>query len=118
MGMTEGRLIFQVQGSVFDPYVVTFTKLGNQLRATCTCEAGHKGTYCKHRLNILSGNTIHMVNTNEEDVKTLVSWIPGTDLEQALNDVRTEEENVVLAKAKLNKAHKRLASVMYGRKSS
>jgi uncharacterized Zn finger protein len=47
---------FLVQGSAAEPYKVIFKLRDDKnLSAYCTCQAGQKGTHCKHRINILRG---------------------------------------------------------------
>jgi len=101
--------VFLVQGSAKEPYKVTFQKNGNNLSAYCTCPAGDNGQYCKHRFNILGGITDGVVSANEPDVEIVTSWLTGTDVETALNDVMNAEELFEIAKLKLSTAKKQLA---------
>ena len=81
------EIIFLVQGSAADPYEVRFVNRGNgNLSAYCTCKAGQKGSYCKHRINILKGETRGIVEGSLDSVEMVVSWLPGTDVETALKD--------------------------------
>lgn len=104
------RLYFLVQGSAEEPYKVTFQKDVNNLSVYCTCPAGDNGQYCKHRFNILGGITDGIVSDNEADVTVVASWLPGSDVEAALNDVMDAEEKCEAAKRELAAAKKRLAS--------
>lgn len=79
------------------------------MSAYCTCAAGDNGQYCKHRFNILGGITEGVVSGNIQDVKIVESWLPGTDVENALNEVMDAEEQFNKAKQKLSSAKKRLA---------
>jgi hypothetical protein len=103
------ELRFLVQGSAEAPYRVTFQKKGNNLSAYCTCPAGDNGQYCKHRFNILGGITDGIVSSNEQDAKIVESWLPGTDVEAAWNEVMDAEEKFESAKRELSAAKKRLA---------
>lgn len=100
---------FLVQGSSTEPYKVTFQKNGNNLSAFCTCPAGDNGQYCKHRFSILGGFSDEIVSVNESDVQTVAAWLPGTDIEAAMNAVMNAEEKFDLAKRDLSEAKKRLA---------
>lgn len=100
---------FLVQGSQSEPYKVTFQKSGNNLSAFCTCTAGISGQYCKHRFNILGGLSDGVVSRNEADVQLVASWLPGSDVEAALNAVMDAEEKAELAKRELSNAKKQLA---------
>jgi len=105
------ELIFLVQGSAKEPYKVTFQKDGNNLSAYCTCAAGDNGQSCKHRFKILGGITAGIVSANEPDVEIVTTWLSGTDVESALNDVMNAEEQFEIAKLKLSAAKKQLAKV-------
>jgi len=101
--------IFFVQGSAKEPYKVTFRKNDSNLSAYCTCPAGDNGQYCKHRFNILGNITDGIVSGNELDVEIVASWLKGTDVETALNNVMDAEEQFENAKVKLAVAKKQLA---------
>lgn len=103
------ELIFSVQGSAKEPYKVTFKKNGSNLSAYCTCPAGENGQYCKHRFNILGGITDGVVSGNELDVDIVASWLFGTDVELALNEIIDAEEKFEIAKLNLSLAKKKLA---------
>jgi hypothetical protein len=103
------EFIFLVQGSAVEPYKVTFRKSEDNLSAYCTCPAGENGQYCKHRFNILGGFSDDIVSGNGDDVAVVVSWLPGTDVENAMNDVMDAEEQFESAKLKLSAAKKQLA---------
>ena len=103
------EFIFFVQGSAKEPYKVTFRKNDNNLSAFCTCPAGDNGQYCKHRFNILGGITDDIVSGNELGVEVVSSWLTGTDVETALNDVMDAEEQFEIAKLKLSATKKQLA---------
>ncbi|MEI6972391.1 MAG: SWIM zinc finger family protein [bacterium] len=103
---------FKVQGSASEPYATVFKRDGENLTAHCTCPAGEVGQYCKHRLRILSGETEGIVSGNERDVITVQSWLKGTDVETALNDVAQAERRFDEAKRELDKSKKKLARAL------
>ena len=82
------ELNFLVKGSSADPYEVIFIKDGSSLTALCTCPAGTYGNFCKHRISILDGISKMITSDNANQVATVVGWLPGTDVESALSDVR------------------------------
>jgi hypothetical protein len=110
-GDTE-EAIFLVQGSAPSPYKVVFVKEGKNLTATCTCPAGQNGQYCKHRFAILEGRIDGIVSSNSERVKKVVSWLPGTDVEKALGEVRAAERRAAEANKELSRLKKTLARTM------
>lgn len=104
---------FEVQGSASEPYEVDFVRRGDgNLSAYCSCPAGENGQYCKHRINILAGNVEGIVSPNQEAVKVVASWLPGTDLEAALKRVLALEIEEARLKRELSVAKKELAKSM------
>jgi len=106
---------FLVQGSASEPYQTVFDKKGDNVTATCSCPAGLKGPtgqYCKHRFRILAGDTDGIVSANVEDVKTVQSWIAGSDVETAIHKLAEGEAELERAKKKVAAAKKALARVM------
>jgi len=103
------EFILFVQGSATEPYKVTFRKKDNNLSAYCSCPAGVNGQYCKHRFNILGGLSDGIVSGNGDDIAIVASWLPATDVENAMNDVMDAEEQFENAKLKLSTAKKLLA---------
>lgn len=103
---------FKVQGSATEPYVTTFSRAGVKLAAHCSCPAGKVGQLCKHRLNILQGNSIGIVSGNACDVQTVLFWIKGTDVEDALRQLQHAENEFNEAKKQFDAAKKRLANAL------
>jgi len=103
---------FLVQGSADEPYEVTFQKEGKNLSAFCTCAAGQNGQYCKHRFQILEGNTEGIVSGNIEQVSTIVAWLPGTDVAETITALAIAEREFDRAKKVVTNAKKNLASAM------
>ncbi len=106
------ELIFLVKGSSADPYEVTFIKDGSSLTAICTCPAGTYGNSCKHRISILDGNTKSISSDNADQAATVVGWLPGTDVEAALSEMREAEKISDPDKSILSAAKRKLARAM------
>lgn len=106
------QLIFLVKGSSADPYEVTFIKDGASLTAICTCPAGTYGNFCKHRISILDGNAKAITSDNVSEATTVVEWLRGTDVEEALSELRVAEKLVDPEKKALNAAKRKLARAM------
>ena len=68
--------------------------------------------HCKHRLNILKGDVKGIVSQNEEDVKEVVSWLPGSDVEAVLNELDAAETEYKNANAKFKAVKKSLARAL------
>lgn len=103
---------FMVQGSAEEPYRVLFTKDGNNLNAYCTCMAGENGLYCKHRFDILAGKTRSIVSDNIDQVPIVQSWLPGSDVEDALKKLEEAEEEHARTKKLVSQAKKNVAKAM------
>jgi len=106
------ELVFLVKGSSADAYEVTFIKDGASLTAICTCPAGTYGNFCKHRISILDGNPGSISSDNADQAATVVSWLPGTDVEAALLEMRAAEKIADPEKKALNAAKRKLARAM------
>jgi len=110
----HGYIEFLVQGSAAKPYETTFTKDGDRLTATCTCPAGEYGQYCKHRFTILKGDSGAVVSDNKDEVSIVNRWLAGTELEEAICDLATAENNFEEAKRMRSAVKKQVARVMIG----
>lgn len=81
--MEQGKLLkFLVKGSAKEPYRVTFWREENNFRSACTCPAGKKGSYCKHRFQLLDGDVTNLVSENLDDLVLLSTMIEGTDVDE------------------------------------
>ena len=106
------EIIFKVKGSSPEPYKVTFTKSKNNINAFCTCPAGEYGQYCKHRFAIMAGESKAVVSSNKDQVMVVKSWLPGSDLEEALMELAEAEHEHDKAKKRLAVAKKNIARAM------
>lgn len=110
--MTQA-ISFKIQGSAAEPYTVTFEKRSpTGLSAYCTCPAGENGLYCKHRFNILDGETKGVVSGNRDDVKIIQAWLVGTDVERSIIKMREIETEADRIKKELTAAKKEVAKTM------
>jgi len=80
--------------------------------AYCSCVAGSNGTYCKHRIDIMHGDAKAIVSENLQDIETLQAWLPCTDVDAALIQIKSAELALADAKRKLAAAKKTLATAM------
>ena len=104
------ELTFLVKGSSKDPYEVIFIKDGDSLTAICNCPAGTFSNVCKHRVNILEGNSRSITSDNADQVPTIVDWLAGSDVETALNELREVEK--LKDKNAISDAKRKLARAM------
>jgi len=105
-------LVFFIQGSEKEPYKVSFLHRGSNITATCTCQAGKHGLHCKHRINLLNGINKGLVCDKDSDLATLISWIPGSDLEGLLREFTELECRSNEIKNELATVKKRLARAL------
>ena len=103
---------FLVKGSSDEPYEVVFRINEKNLTALCSCPAGLNGLYCKHRLRILQGIKENIVSSNLEDVQIVQNWLPGTDIDSALEELSVAEKELEEQKKKVSSYKKKLARVM------
>lgn len=84
---TEYELLkFYVQGSASEPYRVSFWRKENDFKSACTCQAGKKGMYCKHRFELIEGDLTNLVSENYEDIGKIQILIKGTPLEKIFEE--------------------------------
>ncbi len=109
------KLVYFVDGSRGDEYVVTITRSGSVVNALCTCAAGQNGSFCRHRVGILTGDMGGVIphDDNKDDLATLLQ---GSALADALARYQDAEAAVDAAQAEFAKVKKALSRVMYARK--
>jgi hypothetical protein len=106
-------LAFLVQGSQPEPYRVVFTyEEGGRLSASCTCRAGQIGQYCKHRMAILSGRPVDIVNGTAANLAEVASWLAGSDVETALLELAKCEDEMARAKQAASAAKRAVARAL------
>jgi len=106
------EITFQVKGSSPEPYEVVFIKDGISLTAVCNCPAGTYGNFCKHRISILDGNPKAISSDNADKVTVVAGWLPGTDVGDALLELRSAEKAADATKDSIAAAKKKLARAM------
>lgn len=109
------EIVFDVQGSSEIPYKVTFIRHADlNVSAHCSCMAGENGLHCKHRLNILGGVADGIVSDNFDQIEIIRSWVCGTDLGLAVNEMLCFEKEAKKINKALSAAKKKVARVMRG----
>ncbi len=107
------EITFKVKGSSEEPYEVIFIYENEKLNALCNCQAGNHGLYCKHRIEILSGESKSVVSGNEKDIQTVGAWLSGTELETVLQEISEKELISEKIKNDLKKLKKKLSRLMH-----
>ena len=77
----EDVLCFSVKGSTGNIYEITARRVADQLRMTCTCQAGQNRIWCKHRTALLDGDVTNLVSDNLLDVAKLAEMSVGVAVE-------------------------------------
>ncbi len=78
------RIEFLVQGSASEPYRVSFWRVGDNVKSSCTCQAGKNGLACKHRLSLLDGDVTNLVSSSPDSFQKLQRMLEGSDVGAAL----------------------------------
>lgn len=108
------EITFLIQGSAQEPYEARFTRHDGALKATCTCPAGIKGSYCKHRIGILQGSAESVVSGNADQVKEAAAWLKDSELERALARLDALERQQNELKKEVSRVKKSVSRIMTG----
>lgn len=60
---------FIIKGSHGDLYQIKFNIIGAKITSSCSCIAGLNGSFCKHRDQILNGDTSNLKSNNYEELE-------------------------------------------------
>lgn len=74
------RIEFLVQGSASEPYRVSFWRVSNNVKSTCTCQSGKNGLACKHRINLLDGDITNLVSPPADSFEQLQMMLERSDI--------------------------------------
>lgn len=107
-------LRFRMNGSQGDAYDVEAERHNDRVRITCTCEAGHRGIHCHHRLELLHGDVTALASDNAADVTKLAVLIEGTELGAALVALIAAEAAQTAAKAERDRRMHAIDRLMQG----
>ena len=91
------EISYQVQGSASEPYDITISLNGSNLKCICNCPAGSMGTHCKHWMGVFEGKKQKYINLDESQIEEIQSWLAGSDLEEAWQEfeaVKVQEEQI------------------------
>lgn len=108
-------LRFYVQGSAPEPYEVLIERISSEkIKVSCDCPAGMFNTHCKHRVSILKGDYKAVVSDKDQanEFTTLESWIPGSNIENVLNQMDELESEIKAKQTELRNVKKKLARIM------
>ncbi len=108
-------LSFLVKGRSSNPYEVQFFRDDNStnMTALCTCRAATFGNFCKHRIQLITGNSGGLVSDNANEISQIAKMVQGTDVEAALKDYFIKEEACNKANAEFKEIKKQLTAAMH-----
>lgn len=111
----ESRTV-QIRGSGSALYSVVFSRTdGAPPSLRCSCQAGEKGTLCKHVRALIAGDISMVEEPVGGDAMSALGWINGSELAVLAARVDAAEAEVERAKAAAQAAKRHLARVLYGR---
>jgi hypothetical protein len=94
--MNGNQIVYEIQGSAPDPYVVTVNI--EPFTMSCTCTAGLNGLPCKHRIGILSGQASGIVKGDISLLAKIAKMAQCTnifDLLQNYDTAKNQKKNAV-----------------------
>ena len=92
----KNPVIYEIQGSAADPYVVNINF--EPFTISCTCTAGQSGLICKHRLGILAGEKSGIIKGDISllpNIKQIVGETVLFDMIKKYDDTRNERKNAL-----------------------
>lgn len=108
-------LQFSIMGEDDETYIVSIERnevdLGN-LTALCSCDSAQSGDLCHHRFAVLEGDTLDLVSENIDDLVTLRTWIKGSDIEVAMQNLSKAKTEMKLAHEKVEQCRRMLVKRM------
>ena len=110
--MTPEIATFLVSGSGPKPYQVEFVKDDAGLKVYRNCLAGTHGSHCKHRINILAGDSSGVVSDVDDKFELISKWLYGTGLESALKELLSAQKEKPLDKKRVAKAKRAISKFM------
>jgi len=106
------RLTFEFVGSYGDIYEVVATGDGLGPTVVCSCSAGRRGRYCRHRIALLTGRHDRLASGHEQ-LPTLKALLRESDLAGALADYVAAEAAHEAAASRRRNAARELGRLMH-----
>lgn len=90
-------------------YVVEFSFEFGKLHIYCSCPAGVLGKWCKHKMQLISGDVSGVMDTSSvADFVEMQNWIRSSEFPRLLDALKSAEEEMQSAKTKMNNVKKEL----------
>lgn len=113
MNSKSNCITFLVKGSKPEPYTVTFKFDDESFIALCSCPAGEEGMHCKHRLNILSGDSSSIDNCSKEELSLVMESYSKSSLKILVDSLVLNEKEVERLKKESIAIKKKIAKYMF-----
>jgi hypothetical protein len=108
------KLNIEVEGSAGDRYQIELHRKGDELKTSCSCQAGRKNVHCKHRLALLAGDFSRVRDAPPVNLdQAVTAMLQGTPLQATLKALASAEQEASRAKNELNRVKKSLDRVMH-----
>ena len=96
-------------------YSVAFEFSGSKLTVQCDCPAGILGKSCKHKLSLLAGTNMNLIDAIQlNDYREVMAWVRKSQIPNLIEQVSLSERGVEQAKKKLNEHKKLLEKALRG----
>lgn len=97
-----------------EPYFVEFVLDGNQLFVSCNCQAGIFGKLCKHKTELLAGDTTRLFDESEQPLLSEVHAIAqrAPEIVKISSQIAESEKIIKSEQAKSKKAKKNLEAAL------
>jgi hypothetical protein len=90
-------------------YVVSFELDSGKFYVYCDCQAGSRGKWCKHKSQLVLGDLSGLRNSAQSiDIPEILKWVKDSNMGQLLSEIQMAEDEMIKAKARMDKARKNL----------
>ncbi|MFW6046992.1 MAG: hypothetical protein ACOCP4_04315 [Candidatus Woesearchaeota archaeon] len=94
-------------------YSVVFEIDNDTLRVHCDCQAGIYGKLCKHKINILEGDTSNIIDLKEyNEISDILSKVNNSDFATKNNSVKEIDNEIKKMNSKKKKLKKELEQML------
>ncbi|MBI2286799.1 MAG: hypothetical protein HYU79_05065 [Nitrosomonadales bacterium] len=89
-------------------YAVEFSLESGKLRVHCGCPAGVLGKWCKHKMQLISGDVSSALGFGAADMDEVLDWIRDSEFPRLLDKMKLAEDEMQAAKTKMDNVKKAL----------
>ena len=95
-------IVLKARSSIEIPYDVTFLEQDGRLRVTCTCNAGIMHTLCKHRIELIAGDTSRLHAKPTDAVwQSIVALVEAYGLNNLMKELQSAQAAMEEAKVRV-----------------